>query len=164
THAVNLGKGQALKTAFNHYLLRCPQDSVGVVTADADGQHLPADVLRVAETLERGPATLVLGSRGFEGAVPARSRVRNVPTRLILRWLIGRSVRDTQTGLRGIPRRFLPELLAMEAGRYEFELDMLIRATEERIPIAEIPIETVYGGPAQSHFNPLRDSLRIYFV
>ena len=42
-HAVNLGKGQALKTGFNHALLHWP-DSIGVVTLDADGQHLPEDV------------------------------------------------------------------------------------------------------------------------
>jgi len=37
-HAVNLGKCAALKTRFNHCLLASP-DAVGVVTADADGQH-----------------------------------------------------------------------------------------------------------------------------
>src|ERR1700734_3975498 len=38
-HPVNLGKGQALKTAFNHYLTVQGDNAVGVVTADADGQH-----------------------------------------------------------------------------------------------------------------------------
>src|SRR5262249_42046618 len=61
-HAVNLGKGQALKTAFNYVLLNTPPETVGVVTADADGQHLAADIRRVADRLEAQPATLVLGS------------------------------------------------------------------------------------------------------
>lgn len=163
-HAVNLGKGQALKTAFNHFLLHAPADSVGVVTADADGQHMAADIRRVAERLEQSPSTLVLGSRGFEGRVPLRSRFGNTVTRGVFRLLLGRPIVDTQTGLRGIPRSFLPELLAIEAGRYEFELEMLVRATAKALPIAEVRIETVYGGVGQSHFNPLRDSLRIYFV
>jgi putative flippase GtrA len=107
---------------------------------------------------------LVLGSRAFEGRVPLRSRIGNVLTRGVFRLLIGRSLSDTQTGLRGIPRAFLPELIAMEAGRYEFELEMLVRAAERRIPIEEVAIQTVYGSFAKSHFNPLRDSLRIYFV
>src|SRR5689334_23087678 len=42
-HAVNLGKGAALKTAFNHVLCVYP-DLAGVVTADADGQHHPDDI------------------------------------------------------------------------------------------------------------------------
>ena len=163
-HAVNLGKGQALKTAFNHVLLSTPVDGIGVVTADADGQHLANDIRRVAARLEQGAKTLILGSRAFEGRVPLRSRIGNVLTRGVFRVLIGKSLTDTQTGLRGIPRGFLPELVAVEAGRYEFELEMLVRAAERRIPIEEVGIQTVYGSFAKSHFNPLRDSLRIYFV
>jgi putative flippase GtrA len=163
-HAVNLGKGQALKTAFNHFLLRGERDAPGVVTADADGQHLADDIRRVAERLEAMPSSLVLGSRSFEGAVPLRSRVGNGFTRAVFRLLLGRPIADTQTGLRGIPRGLLAELLQIEAGRYEFELEMLVRASTRRLPIEQVPIATVYGGDGQSHFNPLRDSLRIYFV
>jgi len=163
-HAVNLGKGQALKTALSHVLLSAPPDGIGVVTADADGQHLANDMRRGAERLEQGTRTLVLGSRAFEGRVPLRSRIGNVLTRGVFRVLIGKSLTDTQTGLRGIPRGFLPELVAVDAGRYEFELEMLVRAAERRIPIEEVSIQTVYGSFAKSHFNPLRDSLRIYFV
>src|SRR5262249_29633049 len=75
----------------------------------------------------------------------------------------GNCLVDTQTVRPGIPRTFLPELLQVEAGRYEFELEMRIRAADKRLPIDELPITTVYAG-AKSHFNPLRDSLRIYFV
>jgi putative flippase GtrA len=163
-HAANLGKGQALKTAFNYVLVYEPPGTVGVVTADADGQHLADDVRRVAERLEAQPSRLVLGSRGFDGRVPARSALGNALTRGVFRLLIGRSLADTQTGLRGIPRAFLVDLIQLEAGRYEFELEMLVRATEQGLPIDEVRIETVYGGVAQSHFNPLRDSVRIYFV
>ena len=165
THAVNLGKGQALKTAFNHVLINSAPDTAGVVTADADGQHLAGDIRRVAERLEQlpGDRTLILGSRGFSGEVPLRSRFGNVMTRGVFRILIGRALSDTQTGLRGIPRSFLGELLHVSAGRYEFELEMLVRAAK-RMTIEELPIATVYGAFAKSHFNPLRDSLRIYFV
>jgi glycosyltransferase involved in cell wall biosynthesis/SAM-dependent methyltransferase len=166
SHAVNLGKGQALKTAFNYVLLHTPADAVGVVTADADGQHLSKDIRRVADRLEQGgdEAALILGSRTFEKSVPIRNRAGNVLTRGVFRLLIGRALGDTQTGLRGIPRAFLPELMRLETGRYEFELEMLVRATARRMPIEELPIATVYGDFAKSHFNPLRDSLRIYFV
>ena len=40
-HAVNLGKGAALKTGLNHCCWACPE-AIGAVTADADGQHLAA--------------------------------------------------------------------------------------------------------------------------
>ena len=147
-------------------MINSAPDTAGVVTADADGQHLAADIRRVAERLEQlpGDRTLILGSRGFSGEVPLRSRFGNVMTRGIFKVLIGRALTDTQTGLRGIPRSFLGELLQVSAGRYEFELEMLIRAAARRMSIEEVTIATVYGTFATSHFNPLRDSLRIYFV
>ena len=96
--------------------------------------------------------------------MPLRSKFGNTVTRGVVRLLLGRPIFDTQTGLRGIPRGFLPELVQVEGGHYEFELEMLVQATKRRMTIEEIPIQTVYGGAGQSHFNPLRDSLRIYFV
>ena len=165
SHAVNRGKGQALKTAFEHVLLTTASDAVGAVTADADGQHLAGDIRRIAERLEdtARPAALILGSRAFQGEVPLRSRFGNLLTRKVFAMVIGRALIDTQTGLRGIPRSFLPELTELEANRYEFELEMLIRATR-RMPIEELNIATVYGAFAKSHFHPLRDSLLIYSV
>src|SRR5262245_262878 len=53
-HAVNLGKGAALKTAINHVLCTFPK-LTGIVTADADGQHHPEDIQRVADALMAQP-------------------------------------------------------------------------------------------------------------
>jgi glycosyltransferase involved in cell wall biosynthesis/SAM-dependent methyltransferase len=162
-HAVNLGKGAAIKTAINHALCRYPQ--CGVVTADADGQHLPEDILGVARALAANPDRLILGSRDFKGAVPLRSRIGNAVTRQLVRLLIGSAIADTQTGLRGIPASLLPHLLRIRSTGYEFELDMLIAARHQNVTVTEESIQTVYepGNPT-SHFNPLLDSMRIYFV
>lgn len=162
-HAVNLGKGAALKTAFNHALLNFPE-AAGVVTVDADGQHLPADVEKVARLLKEKPDSLILGARSFRKEVPLRSQFGNLLTRQVFHFLVGRHLKDTQTGLRGIPLTFLKALLPMPNNRYEFELDMLILAAG-RLQIREVPITTVYeDGNKSSHFNPVFDSLRIYFV
>ena len=164
THAINLGKGAALKTGFNHILCSWP-DSAGVVTADADGQHAVADIARLAARLEQDPGALILGVRRFQGDVPLRSRVGNILSRHIVRVLIGHDLADTQTGLRAIPSVLLPELLRIRSDGYEFELDMLIACKHKGYPVAQTPIETIYiDGNKSSHFNPLRDSLKIYFV
>lgn len=163
-HATNMGKGMALRTGFNHIVCEYPR-SVGVVTLDADGQHLTADVLAVARRLMESPASLILGCRRFGAGVPLRSRVGNILTRHVSRLLAGLNVSDTQTGLRGIPLFFLPRLLLLDARGYDFELDMLIQARESRVPITEVPIETVYlEDNRSSHFHPLLDSMRIYMV
>jgi len=47
--------------------------------------------------------------------------------------------------------------------RYEYEINMLLTAAQSGIPIREEWIETVYlEDNASSHFNPFRDSLKIY--
>lgn len=163
-HAVNLGKGAALKTAFNHVLCTMP-DVVGVITADADGQHHSEDIEGVAETLAANPDALVLGARSFGEDVPLRSRFGNVMTRGVMHALLGRKITDTQTGLRGIPVSLLPRLMRVESNRYEYELEMLIAAHQLSIPIVERPIRTIYEpGNKSSHFNPIVDSMKIYFV
>ena len=111
-HAVNLGKGAALKTAFN-YALCAFSELQGVVTADADGQHHPDDIEHVADALAAEPDRVILGARTFSAAVPLRSRVGNIVTRTVMGALVGQHVSDTQTGLRGIPASLLPHLLRL---------------------------------------------------
>jgi glycosyltransferase involved in cell wall biosynthesis len=163
-HAVNLGKGAALKTGINCALCAFP-NLQGVVTADADGQHHPDDIEQVADRLAEEPDRVILGTRTFGAGVPLRSRVGNVVTRAVMGALVGQHVSDTQTGLRGLPVRLLPHLLRLEANGYDFELDMLIAVRQQAIRIAEVPIRTIYEpGNRTSHFNPLIDSMKIYFV
>lgn len=162
-HAVNLGKGAALKTAMNYTLVQ--GDIEAIVTADADGQHGAGDILKVAEFSKDHPNSIILGVRSFGAQVPLRSRFGNVVTRNVLRVFSGLRLSDTQTGLRAIPRRAMLEFLKIQSNRYEFELECLLLAKQKGIDITEVPIETIYiDGNSSSHFNPVLDSLKIYFV
>jgi glycosyltransferase involved in cell wall biosynthesis len=163
-HIVNLGKGAALKTGLNIAACTFPE-SVGVVTADADGQHTVKDILRTVEALLEKPRQLVLGARRFEGDVPFRSRLGNVLTRRVLRAVTGQKISDTQTGLRGIPMDFIGALVRLRPNGYDFELEMLLACKRTQRPVCELEIETVYlDGNRSSHFNPLLDSMRISFL
>jgi putative flippase GtrA len=163
-HVVNLGKGAALKTGLNHVACYFPQ-SAGVVTADADGQHAARDIVRTAEALTELPQSLVLGARTFPPDIPLRSRLGNVITCHVLRAVTGQKISDTQTGLRGIPMNLIPTLMRIRQNGYDFELEMLLTCRRESRRIAEVPIETIYlDGNRSSHFNPLLDSMRIYFL
>jgi len=162
THAQNRGKGAALKTGFGWILGHMPDCAV-VVTADADGQHRPADIARVAEVALANPDALTLGVRAFTGKVPLRSRFGNWWTRQF--FLLATRIRlsDTQTGLRGIPASLLPRVIDIPGDRYEYEMAVLADARHHPSPPVQVPIETVYlAGNASSHFSPLRDSVRIY--
>ena len=158
-HDRNRGKGAALKTAFAEVLRSFP-DATGVVTVDADGQHLPEDVIRIAESLSVNPDRLTLGVRTFGPGIPFRSKLGNLWTLGEFHLLTGHSVRDTQSGLRGIPRKLLPTLLEIPGDRYDYEIRMLVRAVRQLDGIVQVPITTVYErGNATSHFRPLADTL-----
>ncbi len=162
-HPKNLGKGAALRSGIAHILSE--YSGCGIVTADADGQHHPEDITRVAQRLEREPQSLVLGARSFDDAVPGRSRLGNRIAGSAFRLLVGQKLSDTQTGLRGIPQTLLAHLDSIHSTGYEFEIGMLTAAKHLSIGIVEEPVRTIYApGNMSSHFNPLADSMRIGFV
>lgn len=159
-HAINQGKGRALKTAFAYLLERYPR-LVGCVTCDSDGQHLPEDVRRCCDALAADPEALVLGCRAFgQSHVPLRSRFGNTFIRGFFSIATGRGFLDTQTGLRAIPASFMRELLDCRGERFDFETRMLLSLGPRRL--VQLPIQTVYlDGNRSSHFSPVRDSMKI---
>ncbi len=164
SHDVNKGKGRAMKTGFEYIRLHS-EDREGVVVADADGQHLPADIARVRDKLLENPHGLVVGCRAFDGKVPFRSRFGNSLTRGVFAMASGVKLSDTQTGLRGIPFDKLAHMESLKGERYEYEMNMLLDAAQHNIPFIEVKIKTVYlDDNASSHFNVLRDSFKIYAV
>ena len=75
------------------------------------------------------------------------------------------NISDTQTGLRGIPASLLPDMLRVSGEKYEYEMNMLLNAVESNVKLEEVPIQTIYDNNNEtSHFNPLKDSLRIYMT
>lgn len=164
-HPTNMGKGRALKDAFDYCLNRWP-DLIGCVTADSDGQHSAESISRCGEALLNQPHSLVLGVRDFtDENVPLKSRLGNNLTRKICRLLCGINVSDTQTGLRGIPADFMRHLLSVPGERFEFETRMLLEARNQ-CSIIEVTIETIYDLKENhaTHFDPVKDSIRIYKI
>ena len=166
THQVNQGKGTALKTGFS-YAERV-HSGAPVVCADSDGQHGIDDIAAVAAAVAQNERagrlrTMVLGARQFTGPVPSRSRFGNALTRRLFLLVTGLDLRDTQTGLRGYPAALLGWLRTVPGDRFEYELEVLLRAEGAAIAIVEVPIATVYlDENASSHFRPVVDSLRVY--
>lgn len=164
-HEVNRGKGAALKTGYKWIEENCP-DITGVITADADGQHTVPDCVKMAEALTKGERALYLGSRDFSlPHVPPKSRFGNRTTTLVFWMLYGQWLCDTQTGLRAFRKEELGFMQQIEGERFEYEMNVLIACAREKIPMPAITIETVYENDnAGTHFNPIRDSIRIYKV
>ena len=164
THEVNKGKGRALKTAFSYILDGDLKTAIGAITADSDGQHAVECISKVKDALIAHPDDLILGVRKFDGAdVPWKSRAGNTITIKVVSYISGLNISDTQTGLRGISNAFMKDLLDVKGERFEFETQMLLE-TKNKINITEVPIKTVYDSATdhKTHFDPWKDSIRIY--
>lgn len=162
-HEQNAGKGASLKTGLRHIVNTYPKTN-GVITVDADGQHLPADVYNLYTEGVKWPHHLIMGCRDFSSpAIPVRSRFGNQMTRWVMLAGSGLRLKDTQTGLRVIPLRYAKQLIDVPGNRYEFEMNMLTFTKRLQVPIHQTPIQTVYVNEnASSHFRPILDSILIY--
>ena len=165
-HPKNLGKGRALKTAFQ-WLLDNRPDTVGCVTIDGDNQHHPDDIAACVEVmLKQEKDALILGVRDFDSEnVPKKSRFGNKCTSFVFRAFCGLRVSDTQTGLRVFPRSILKKMLEISGERFEYETNMLLSCKNSGIPLIEQTIRTIYINDNETtHFHPIKDSIRVYGI
>ncbi len=160
-HDVNRGKGAALKTAFSY--IQKKYHGYCVVTLDCDGQHKVEDAERLCCYLQDHPAELVLGKRLRSDKTPIKSRLGNMITRSVYRIVTGIDVYDTQTGLRAFSFQLMDFMLSVSGDRYEYEMNILLECSKNKIKIKEIEIETIYfDHNSNSHFQAIQDSYRIY--
>ena len=165
-HEVNRGKGRALKTAFAYYL-ESGRSTAGIITVDGDNQHQIEDIVACEkELIAKGGNSIILGCRDFTlPDVPPKSRFGNKTTSFVFRYFCGLKISDTQTGLRAIPRKYIPVLLKTSGERFEYETNMLLEMKQCSIPFTEVKIKTVYINENETtHFNPIVDSIKIYAV
>ena len=159
-YARNRGKGYALRRG-----LRAAREAGFryALTIDSDGQHYPDDIARFIERIERRPDTLLIGARNLTADnMPARNTFAN---RFSNFWYLvetGRRLEDTQSGFRLYPLRRLGRLRSL-CSRYEFEVEVIVRAAWRGVEVENIPVRVYYApdGERVSHFRPLRDFTRI---
>lgn len=162
-HSENRGKGAAIKTALSYIRENLPDcDVIGIM--DADGQHLPEDMMRLIKWAFERKNTLMLGVRAVGSRMPLRSRLGNRITRTVFRLLSGVKISDTQSGLRAFRRELLEKILEVGGERYEYEMNMLMSLAKDGVPIEEVCVDTIYRDRknSTSHFRTVRDSVRIY--
>jgi glycosyltransferase involved in cell wall biosynthesis len=158
-HKKNQGKGASLLTGFAAVL----RFADWAVTIDADGQHDPEEILSLARAVRAGQRSFVIGKRGDmeHKNVPWTSRWGRRFANFWVWTSCGRWFSDSQSGFRIYP---LPETLHLgtKAKRFQFEVEVLVRAVWSGIPIIEAPVRVIYGPPEErvSHFRPWLDFWR----
>jgi predicted LPLAT superfamily acyltransferase/uncharacterized protein (DUF2062 family) len=159
-HAVNRGKGCALRTALRHVAERGGRVMIAL---DGDGQHDPDDLPKFLAVLREAPDALVIGCRDFSvPSVPAASRCGRRWANFWVRLLTGRDPGDAQSGFRAYPVEPLRKL-RLRGRRYEFETEVLVKAAWGGLPFRTVDVAVSYAAQqrALSSFRPWRDNLLI---
>jgi glycosyltransferase involved in cell wall biosynthesis len=162
----NQGKGAALRAGFQRAM---DEGYDAVITLDGDGQHDPGEIPAFLAAFPPvsppgptvGPAVaqpaLVVGRRDFRQMPPVR-RLANTLGTVAFSWAVGRHIPDNQSGYRLISRPVMEAALGSDESGFEFEVEMLTTTIRLGLPIAWVPIRTIYGDE-RSHIRPL-DHLR----
>ena len=161
THAVNQGKGQALLTAFERLVA---EGFTHAICLDADGQHHPEEIPLFEAAVRREPLAIQVGVRDMSTA-PGRSTFGRSFSNFWIWAETGHTVGDSQSGFRAYPINETLNL-GLGGGRYELEVEVLVRAMWVGIPVRDIAIGVFYPDPEDrvSSFRPLHDNLRISWM
>ena len=161
SYEVNQGKGFALKHGLSYIKDNFDSESI-VVTLDSDGQHKVSDAIKICDVCEE-VGGLVLGSRYFGKGTPRKSRFGNFMARMSFLISTHHKIYDTQTGLRAFDYSLLERMIGIKGNRYEYEMNVLLDAVRNKIPVKEERIETIYiDNNAKTHYNSFKDTMRIF--
>ena len=158
-HAQNQGKGAAIMTGF----AAAAAVADFAITIDADGQHYPKDAKKLIKAISKKTRPIVVGARDYMPGehVPWTSSFGRKFSNFWVRTSGGPAISDTQSGFRVYP---LPEALNLKtkARRFQFEVEILVHAKRNGIPVIEAPVRVNYNpnGARISHFRPFVDFLR----
>jgi glycosyltransferase involved in cell wall biosynthesis len=156
----NRGKGHALQKGFE-YAVR--QGYRYAVTIDSDGQHAAGDIQSFISKAEELPDSLIIGSRTLpKEKLRKGSGFANRFSNFWFRLITGIDLPDTQSGFRLYPLNLIKDI-RFYTGKYEFELEVLVRAAWKGIRVIDVPIRVYYPerDDRVSHFRPFRDFVRI---
>lgn len=156
----NRGKGFALRTGLRE-AYRAGYEYA--IVMDSDGQHYAHDLLRFLEKLEETPGALIVGARNMEvDNVPVKSSFGNRFSNFWYWVNTGIRLSDTQSGYRLYPLKPLVRKKYI-TGKYEFEIEILVRAAWSGVPVVSVPVSVYYPPEEErvSHFRPFKDFTRI---
>ncbi len=158
-HDVNRGKGAALKTGFAWAI---EHGFDGLVTLDADGQHLPSEIPKILAARADSGADLIIGGRShlFDHMLPRRRMANRFSA-----WSIGKAsgtgVTDSQSGFRFYSTKML-RAISLKSDGFDMESEVIVRAGRGGFRVITVPIDLGFvDGLCTSHYKPLGDTIRI---
>ncbi len=155
-HAVNQGKGAAMKTGMKTLSDR---GFDFILLLDGDGQHAPEEIPRFTAPARDGSAYVVVGNRfeNVKGMPIVRRMVNSLMSRIISN-ACGVRIPDTQCGFR-LVRSSLVSYIMGSSDHFDFETEMLLLASRAGFTIQSVPVSTIYGAE-KTKIRPMRDTIK----
>jgi len=136
-HVINRGGGAALRTG---YRLMVDSGALIVVTLDADGQHLPAEMERLVKPVLDGEVDVAHGSRVL-GEADQNHFARELGIvffNRLVSFITRTRVSDCSNGYRAVRTTVLPQLVLRQEQFHTSEF--MIEAIKRGVPAREVPV------------------------
>ncbi len=137
------------------------------IQVDADGQHAIEDIPQFLAKAERHPDALISGQPVYDDSIP-RSRLYGRWVTHVWVWIetLSLSLKDSMCGFRVYP---VAQTLALAqhialGKRMDFDTEVMVRLYWRGHPSFFIPTRVTYPQDGLSHFDALRDNLRISWM
>jgi glycosyltransferase involved in cell wall biosynthesis len=160
SYSPNKGKGVALRQGFR---AAADQGYQYAISIDSDGQHFTRDIPAFLDCLGKNPGALIIGARNMnQSSVPGKSSFGHKFSNFWFKVETGIELPDTQSGFRLYPIQRLQSMTFITR-RFEFEIEVIVRAAWKGIPVISVPVSVYYAPPGErvSHFRPFADFTRI---
>jgi glycosyltransferase involved in cell wall biosynthesis len=141
-HDQNRGKGVALNTGFRS--ARSLEPDMTIIL-DADGQHVPEEIVQFVDPILAGTADIVVGSRYLQNTshVPVHRIWGHRLFNMMTEQASGVNLSDSQSGFRAFSKRAL-EAITFKSNSFSVESEMQFLASERKLNIVEVPITIQY--------------------
>ncbi len=159
-HQRNRGKGEALKTGFDHAIEKGYDH---LITLDSDLQHDPTFMQSFIDQVQNNNSDIILGTREMNLKImPFLNLFTNRLTSILISISTCRTMRDTQSGYR-LTRVKVFNSLRLKSKKYDLESEILLKAGRKSFKIDSVFISTIYTG-GRSFISPFADTLRFIFL
>jgi glycosyltransferase involved in cell wall biosynthesis len=156
-HSTNMGKGAALRTGFE-----AAKGADVIVTMDADGQHDPGDIPKLAGVILSGEADVVNGSRYMNGngkSTPAYRRLGQAVLDKATNFNSGLKITDTQSGFRAFAGDVIPSFRFSQKG-FGIESEMLADVANAGLKVKEVEVGVRYDVDCSTE-HPVSHGVRV---
>lgn len=157
----NGGKGAATRTGLATAQARGYSH---IILVDADGQHDPADIVRLQTAATAAPKAIFSGNPQFGDDIPPARLYGREITNVLARLEAGNfALQDAMCGLRVYPVASTLRLANQCGNRTRMEMDteLLVRACWNGIEVHFLDTRVVYPDEGASHFRMGKDNVRL---